>query len=300
MSATAKAGRGGVARPLVPRRRISLTLIAKYILLVVYSAWALLPLVWMVSAAFKPGPEVLTVPVQWVPNSWHPENFERALFEPRFAGSPFIRFLINSTIAATVTALLSVVLSLLSAYGFTKFRYRGRDGAMWILLGSTLLPFSSVLIPLYLIVQRLGMLDSMLGMIVPFALIGPAVFAARQFMLGLPTEYIEAARLDGASELGVFRRIVVPLSGPAITTVAVLTFLFSWNLFLWPLAIMSSQANFTAPLGLSLLGLGSTFRPDYEIWMAAAVLSMLPPLIFFLILERPYMRGLESLSGLKG
>jgi ABC-type glycerol-3-phosphate transport system permease component len=137
-------------------------------------------------------------------------------------------------------------------------------------------------------------------MIVPFALLGPAVFAARQFMLGLPTEYIEAARLDGASELDVFRRIVVPLSGPAITTVAVLTFLFSWNLFLWPLAIMSSQGNFTAPLGLSLLGLGSTFRPDYEIWMAAAVLSTLPPLIFFLILERPYMRGLESLSGLKG
>ena len=295
-----KAGRSERVRPKVPRRRVSFSLMAKYILLVVYSAWAMLPLIWMVSAAFKPGPEVLTVPVQWIPNSWHPENFERALFEPRFAGSPFIRFLVNSIIAATVTALLSVVLSLLSAYGFTKFRYRGRDGALWILLGSTLLPFSSVLIPLYLIVQQLGMLDSMLGMIVPFALIGPAVFAARQFMLGLPNEYIEAARLDGASELGVFRRIVVPLSGPAITTVAVLTFLFSWNLFLWPLAIMSSQANFTAPLGLSLLGLGSTFRPDYEIWMAAAVLSMLPPLIFFLILERPYMRGLESLSGLKG
>lgn len=299
MSATTRAGPGR-AHGRVPRRRISLSLIAKYVLLVVYSVFALLPLVWMVSAAFKPGADVLSVPVVWIPNEWHPENFERALFEPRFAGSPFIRFLANSTIAATITALLSVVLSLLSAYGFTKFRYRGRDGALWILLGSTLLPFSSVLIPLYLIVHALGMLDSMLGMIVPFALLGPAVFAARQFMVGLPTEYIEAARLDGAAELDVFRRVVVPLSGPAITTVAVLTFLFSWNLFLWPLAIMSSQANFTAPLGLSLLGLGSTFRPDYEIWMAAAVLSTLPPLIFFLILERPYMRGLESLSGLKG
>lgn len=281
-------------------RRIPFTLIAKYILLVLYSVFALLPLVWMISAAFKPGADVLTVPVQWIPDEWHPENFERALFEPRFAGSPFVRFLVNSTIAATITALLSVVLSLLSAYGFTKFKYRGRDGALWILLGSTLLPFSSVLIPLYLIVQAMGMLDSMLGMILPFALLGPAVFAARQFMVGLPTEYIEAARLDGASEWAVFRKVVVPLSGPAITTVGVLTFLFSWNLFLWPLAIMSSQQNFTAPLGLSLLGLGSTFRPDYEIWMAAAVLSTLPPLIFFLILERPYMRGLEALSGLKG
>lgn len=300
MSVAGGAGGSVRARPSVRRPRISLSLTAKYVLLVLYSVFALVPLVWMVSASFKPGADVLTVPVQWIPSEWHPENFERALFEPRFAGSPFIRFLINSTIAATITALLSVVLSLLSAYGFTKFRYRGRDGALWILLGSTLLPFSSVLIPLYLIVQRLGMLDSMLGMIVPFALLGPAVFAARQFMVGLPTEYIEAARLDGASELAVFRRVVVPLSGPAITTVAVLTFLFSWNLFLWPLAIMSSQQNFTAPLGLSLLGLGSTFRPDYEIWMAAAVLSTLPPLVFFLILERPYMRGLESLSGLKG
>jgi multiple sugar transport system permease protein len=281
-------------------RSIPVSLMAKYVFLVLYAIFALLPLVWMVSAAFKPGEDVLTVPVQWIPDEWHPENFERALFEPRFAGSPFIRFLINSTIAATVTALLAIVLSLLSAYGFTKFSYRGRDGALWILLGSTLLPFSSVLIPLYLIVQRMGMLDSMLGMIVPFALLGPAVFAARQFMLGLPTEYIEAARLDGASEWAVFWKVVVPLSGPAITTVGVLTFLFSWNLFLWPLAIMSSQENFTAPLGLSLLGLGSTFRPDYEIWMAAAVLSTLPPLVFFLLLERPYMRGLESLSGLKG
>lgn len=300
IATTTSGGRDRLASPSVRRRRPSLTLAAKYILLVVYSFFALLPLVWMISAAFKPGADVLTVPVQWIPDEWHPENFERALFEPRFAGSPFIRFLVNSAIAATTTALLSIVLSLMSAYGFTKFRYRGRDGVLWILLGSTLLPFSSVLIPLYLIVQRLGMLDSMLGMIVPFALLGPAVFAARQFMVGLPTEYIEAARLDGASEMDVFRRIVVPLSGPAITTVAVLTFLFSWNLFLWPLAIMSSQENFTAPLGLSLLGLGSTFRPDYEIWMAAAVLSTLPPLIFFLVLERPYMRGLESLSGLKG
>jgi multiple sugar transport system permease protein len=300
MSGVTRAEGSRRARPSVPRRPFSLSLAVKYVLLLIYSFFALLPLWWMVSSAFKPGPEVLTVPVEWIPNSWHPENFERALFEPRFAGSPFIRFLINSTIAATATALLSVVLSLLSAYGFTKFKYRGRDGALWILLGSTLLPFSSVLIPLYLIVQQLGMLDSMLGMIVPFALLGPAVFAARQFMVGLPTEYIEAARIDGASERTVFRKVVVPLSGPAITTVAVLTFLFSWNLFLWPLAIMSSQENFTAPLGLSLLGLGSTFRPDYEIWMAAAVLSTLPPLIFFLILERPYMRGLESLSGLKG
>lgn len=276
------------------------SLIWKYAVLVVYSIVSLLPLVWMLSAAFKPADEVLTVPVQWIPSEWHPENFERALFEPRFAGSPFARFLLNSMIVATATALASVFLALMTGYGFVKFHYRGRDWMLWVVLGSTLLPFSSVLIPLYLIVVALGMLNSLTGLIVPFMLLGPAVFAARQFMLGLPTEYIEAARLDGASEWGVFRHVVVPMSGPAITTIAVLTFLISWNMFLWPLVIMSSQENFTAPLGLSLLGMGSTFRPDYEIWMAAAVLSTLPPLLFFLVLERPYLRGLEALSGLKG
>ena len=272
----------------------------KYGVLLVYAVFSLLPLVWMVSSAFKSAGEVLTVPVQWIPTEWHPENFERALFEPRFAGSPFVRFLVNSMIAATATALASVALALMIGYGFAKFHYRGRDALLWIVLGSTLLPFSSVVIPLYIVVRNLGLLDSLLGLIVPFLIIGPAVFAARQYMLGIPTEYIEAARLDGASEWKVFTIVIVPLSGPAITTVAVLTFLISWNLYLWPLVIMASQENFTAPLGLSLLGLGSTFTPDYDIWMAAAVLSTLPPLLFFLILERPYLRGLEALSGLKG
>jgi ABC-type glycerol-3-phosphate transport system permease component len=288
--------------PVASRRRAAIggSLWWKYAVLVVYAFFSLLPLIWMLSASFKSADQVLTVPVQWIPSEWHPENFERALFEPRFAGSPFVRFLVNSTVVAIATALASIALSLMIGYGFAKFRYRGRDALLWVVLGSTLLPFSSVVIPLYLIVANLGMIDSLLGLVVPFVVIGPAVFAARQFLLGIPTEYIEAARLDGASEWQVFTRLIVPLSGPAITTVAVLTFLFSWNMYLWPLVIMNSQENFTAPLGLSLLGLGATFTPDYDVWMAAAVLSTLPPLLFFLVLERPYMRGLEALSGLKG
>lgn len=296
---TARSTATTVARGLRRRRGRGAPLWS-YAVLLLYAAFCLLPLAWMISAAFKPQGQVLTVPVQWIPSEWHPENFERALFEPRFAGSRFIQFLTNSTIVATATALASIVLSLLTGYGFAKFRYRGRDALLWVILGSTLLPFSSVLIPLYLIVAALGMLDSLLGLIVPFMVMGPSVFAARQFLLGLPTEYLEAARLDGASEWGVFRHVVVPLSGPAMTSVAVMTFLASWNMFLWPLVIMSSQENFTAPLGLSLLGLGSTFRPDHHIWMAAATLSTLPPLVFFLVLERPYLRGLEALSGLRG
>ncbi|WP_448721375.1 carbohydrate ABC transporter permease [Microbacterium natoriense] len=288
-----------------PRRRPTVAsrptvgLYLKYLLLVVYLLFALIPLAWMLSAAFKAREDVLTVPVQWIPPSWHPENFLLALFEPRFTGHSFGEFLLNSTIVATATALAAVILSIAVGYGFAKFRFRGREGLLWTLLGSTLLPFSSVVIPLFLIIKSMGMYDTLIALIVPFVVSGQAIFISRQFLTAIPDDYLEAARLDGASEFRIFRSIIVPMSGPVITTVAVMTFMTSWTMFLWPLVVESSQANFTAPLGLSLLGIGATFQTDYQVWMAGATIAIVPPLVFFLILERPYMRGLEAMSGLK-
>lgn len=276
-----------------------LGLAAKYLVLLAFTAFSLLPLAWMVSSAFKAPQDVLEVPVRWIPKEWHPENFVKALMEPRFTGHTFLEFLINSTIVATVTALASVVLSIMVGYGFAKFRFRGREAFMWTLLGSTLLPFSSVVIPLYLVIDPLALTDTLAGLIIPFVITGQAVFISRQFIRAIPTDYIEAARLDGASEWVIFRRIIVPLTGPAVTTVAVMSFLFSWNQFLWPLVITSSQEGFTAPLGLSMLGMGSTFNTDYSVWMAASTIAIIPPLVFFLILERPYLRGLEAMAGIK-
>lgn len=273
--------------------------LTRHLILLVWAGFSVFPLLWMVSAAFKPADEVLIVPVKWIPSTWHPENFSQALLDERFAGHTFAQFLINSIVVATATALASVALSLMIGYGFAKFRFRGRDGLMWTLLGSTMLPFSSVVIPLYLTVKEMGMLDTLWALIIPFVVTGQSIFIARQFIMGIPTSYLESARLDGANEWVLFRRVIVPMSGPAITTVAVMSFLFSWNQFLWPLVVAGSQGTFTAPLGLSLLGLGSTFQTDYNIWMAAATIATLPPLIFFMIFERPYMRGLETLSGVK-
>ena len=133
----------------------------------------------------------------------------------------------------------------------------------------------------------------------PFALTGQGIFLARQFMLQVPRDLIEAARVEGAGELRIFISIVLPLMGPAVATLGVTAFVMSWTQFLWPLVSQSSQGNFTVPVGLSLMGVGSTFLVDYHIWMAAAALSILPPLAFFLIMERPYLRGLETLSGLR-
>jgi multiple sugar transport system permease protein len=271
----------------------------KYILLIIYSIFCLLPFAWMVSAALKRSEDVLKVPVQWIPQVWQPENFVKAFFEPRFAGYGISTFMVNSLFVALITSLLTIFLSTLVGYGFAKFRFRGRDGILWAMLSTTLLPFSSVIIPLYIIIRQLHLLDSLWSLILPFALTGQSIFLARQFILSIPSELIDAARVDGASETRIYWRIIFPLLGPTIVTLGIMAFLFSWNLFLWPLVVLSSQEQFTMPLGLSLMGLGSTFLVDYNLWMASATIAVLPPLIFFLILERPYLRGLEALSGLK-
>ena len=272
----------------------------QYGLLTLYCLFSIFPFIWMVSASLKLPEDVLTVPIEWIPPVVQPDNYPTALFEPRFAGYALVEFMKNSILVAVATSLLSIGLSTFVGYGFAKFRFKGRDTMLWVMLGTTLLPFSSIIIPLYLIVQRMGLLNSLWAVILPFALTGQSIFLSRQFMLSLPSEIIDAARVDGASELYIFARVIFPLLGPAISTVGILTFLLSWNLFLWPLVVLSSQGQFTAPLGLSLMGLGSTFLVDYHLWMAAATIAVLPPLAFFLILEKPYLSGLEALSGVKG
>lgn len=272
----------------------------KYLALTGYAAFSLLPFVWMVSAALKPAGEVLKIPIEWIPSRFQWDNFRQALFEPRFAGYSLWNFMLNSVAVAVITASLTIGLSAFVGYGFAKFRFRGRNLTMWGMLSTTMLPFSSVVIPLVFITRTLGMHNSLWALIIPFALTGQSIFLARQFILGIPDEYIDAARVDGAGELQIFRLVILPLMGPAVVTLGVTAFVASWIQFLWPLVSQSSQGNFTVPLGLSLMGLGSTFLVDYHLWMAAATLSVLPPLIFYILLERPYLRGLETLSGLKG
>jgi ABC-type glycerol-3-phosphate transport system permease component len=271
----------------------------KYAALVLYSSISLFPLVWMASASVKPPGEVLRIPVEWIGSYFRWENFSEALFEPRFSGYNLLHYIGNSVLVAVTTAVLSITLSLFVGYGFAKFRFRGRSGLMWMMLATTLLPFSSILVPMIVITRALGLQDTLLALIVPFALTGQGIFLARQFMLQVPRDLIEAARVEGAGELRIFISIVLPLMGPAVATLGVTAFVMSWTQFLWPLVSQSSQGNFTVPVGLSLMGLGSTFLVDYHIWMAAAALSILPPLAFFLIMERPYLRGLEALSGLR-
>jgi ABC-type glycerol-3-phosphate transport system permease component len=276
------------------------TQILKYAVLLLYSGFSLIPFMWMLSAALKPKGEVLKIPIEWLPSTFQWDNFRVALFEPRFGQFRMWDYMRNSLGVALITSVLTIGLSIFVGYGFAKFRFRGRNLMMWGMLSTTLLPVSAVLVPLILITRGLGLINNLWALIVPFALTGQSIFLARQFIISIPDEYLDAARVDGANELQTFMRVVLPLLRPAVATLGVTAFITSWMQFLWPLVSQSSQSNFTLPIGLSLMGLGSLFQVEYHLWMASAVVAVLPPLIFFLILESAYMRGLEALSGLKG
>ncbi len=281
-------------------RKRGLKRIPKYAILILYAAFSLLPFIWMLSASLKSVQDVLKIPIQWIPPSFHWDNYRKAMFEPRFGEIRMWDYMLNSIKVALVTAGFTIVLSNFVGYGFAKFRFRGRDLLMWAMLSTTLLPFSAVLIPMILITRDLGLFNSFWALILPFALTGQSIFLARQFMITIPDEYMDAARVDGANELQIFVRIVLPLLRPAIGTLGVMAFTTSWMQFLWPLVSQSSQGNFTLPVGLSLMGQGSLYEVNYHLWMASAVMAVIPPLVFFLLLENAYMRGLETLSGLKG
>jgi len=272
----------------------------KYAILVIYAVFSLLPFFWMLSASLKPVEDVLKIPIEWIPARIQWSNYHEALFEPRFGEIRMWDYMLNSIVVALATAGLTVVLSIFVGYGFAKFRFRGRDLLMWGMLSTTLLPFSAVLIPMILIARRLSLFNSLWALIIPFALTGQSIFLARQFMISIPDEYMDAARVDGANEIQIFLRIVLPMLRPAIGTLGVMAFITSWMQFLWPLVSQSSQGNFTLPVGLSLMGQGSLYEVNYHLWMASAVMAVLPPLVFFLLLEKAYMSGLETLSGLRG
>ena len=272
----------------------------KYAVLIVYAAFSLLPFIWMLSASFKSVEEVLKIPIVWIPTTFHWSNYREALLKPRFGDIRMWDYMLNSIKVALATAGLTISLSVFVGYGFAKFRFRGRDLLMWAMLSTTLLPFSAILVPMILISRKLGMFNSLWALVIPFALTGQSIFLARQFMITIPDEYMDAARVDGANELQIFVRIVLPMLRPAIGTLGVMAFTTSWMQFLWPLVSQSSQGNFTLPVGLSLMGQGSLYEVNYQLWMASAVMAVIPPLVFFLIFENAYMRGLETLSGLRG
>lgn len=252
----------------------------------------LFPLIWMILTSLKTQAEVFAFPLQWLPKVPQWRNYPKAL-----ASAPFGVFFFNSTLVGMAVTSCTLFFCSLAGYGFAKFSFPGRDVLFFFILSTMMIPFQVIMIPLFLLTVRLGWLDSYLGLIVPGALTAFGVFLMRQFSLTIPDDYLDAARIDGCSELRIWWSIILPLSKPSLSALAILTFLSSWNELLWPMIITSKEVLRTLPLGLAMFE--TEYMTDYCLLMAASMIASIPVLALFLIFQKEFIEGIV-MSGIKG
>lgn len=266
--------------------------IAVHALLLAAAAVTLCPLAWMVSVSLMAPGEASTYPPPFLPREATLASY-RALFAQEGMGRTFA----NSLLLAVSATILSLVFNVSAGYAFAKLRFAGRDRIFKILLGALVIPGQVAMIPLFLMLESMGLVNSYLGVLVPSVANVFGIFLVRQYALSFPDELLEAARIDGASELRIFRSIVLPVLGPILVTLAIFTFLGSWNDFLWPLIVLSDEDLYTLPVALA--SLSREHVQDTELMMAGSVLTILPVLVVFLALQRYYIRGLLA-GSIKG
>jgi len=266
----------------------------RYALLVVLTAIFISPLVFMVVTSFKSVNEAVQTPPTWVPSPLTTQAYERILGATE---TPVFRWFLNSMLAATLNAALVVTTSALAAYALARLEFRGKKVVFGLIVSTLSVPPVILVVPSYEIVGRLYWLDTLAAIIVPTAAGAFGVFFLRQFFTQLPRELEESAFLDGANRWQVFTRVVLPLSKPALATLALLSFLTNWNDFLWPVYVLFSPENQTLQAGLSTLQSANSVR--YDLLMAGAVVASLPVLLLYLLAQRFVIEGV-SRSGLKG
>jgi len=268
--------------------------IARYALLVLLTLLFVSPLVFVLVTSFKTPQEAVQTPPSWWPDPFSLQAYERIF---KSDDTPVIRWFLNSLLAATANAAIVVTTSALAAYALARLDFRGKKIVFGLIVSTLFVPPVILVIPNYEIVGRLYWLDTLLAIIVPTAAGAFGVFFLRQFFISLPKELEESAFLDGANRWQVFTRIVLPLSKPALATLALLSFLTNWNDFLWPVYVLFSPENQTLQAGLSTLQSANSVR--YDLLMAGAVVASVPVLLLYAVAQRFLIEGV-SRSGLKG
>jgi ABC-type glycerol-3-phosphate transport system permease component len=262
-----------------------------FLLVVAWGLVLLLPIFWMISTSIKPLNNVFELPIQWIPSLPKWDNYPTAW--NRF---PFGRYFLNSLIVSVGVTALNVLLSGFAGYSLAKYRYPGQRALFIAILSTLMLPIEVLMVPTFLIVKDFGWLNTYQGLIIPVAADAFGVFLMRQFLLNLPDSLIEAARIDGASELGTYFRIVVPLSWPAFLTLIIFTFRETWDSFVWPFIIITEDSLRTVPIGLQRFQ--ETYITTYNEVMAISTIAMIPLILLFFFFQRAFIQGI-TLAGLK-
>lgn len=251
----------------------------------------LLPILWMTTTSFQAGDKMFKLDTEWIPSVWHPENYTGAL-----AAAPFARYFLNSTIVSTAIMAGNVVFGTLAGYGLAKFRFPGDRIVLLLILATLMLPLEVTLVPTFLVIHELGWLNTYQGVAGPLIIDAFGIFLMRQATISIPSDYIEAARIDGAGEFGILWRVILPQCRPALAVLAIFSFRDSWDQYLWPLTVISIDRLRTYPLGLVQFGEDYGNPPTQQ--MAIAVLATIPVFLLFAVLQRQIRQGF-GLSGLK-
>jgi ABC-type glycerol-3-phosphate transport system permease component len=272
-------------------RRAGWLLLLRYLLLILGGLIMAVPFWWMLVTSLKPPGSVLTVPPELLPRQPTLESYAQV-----FAAVPIGQMFLNSLIVTVLGVSGQLATSAMTAYAFARMYWRGRDLVFLLYVATLMVPFQVTITPLFILMQRLGWVDTYQGLVVPSLISAFGVFLLRQAMLSVPREYEEAAFLDGANHWTIFRHVVLPMIGPALATLAVFATMGSWNSFLWPLFVTRNERLMTLPVGLALLQ--GRFTTEWSMVMAGAVISVFPIILVYLAAQRAFVRGV-ALSGLK-
>jgi multiple sugar transport system permease protein len=268
-------------------QRQRMTRVLLYALLVLGAVLALLPMVWMVSASLMPSGEASTYPPHFFPS-----RLTFAHYSDLFTRLSIGKYLLNSAFVSFVVTFASLAINAMAGYAFAKLRFRGRDRLFRVLSTGLVLPVQVAMLPLFLLMKNLHLINTYWGVIIPGMASIFGIFLVRQYALAIPDEMLDAARVDGASEFRIFWSIVVPGIVPILATLSIWTFLATWNDFMWPLIVLSDESHYTLPVALA--NLAGEHVQDTELMMAGSVLTVIPVMLVFLFLQRYYIQGVMA------
>jgi len=263
-----------------------------HLLLIAGSVLMLVPFAWMLSTSLKQPGDVFIYPPQWIPQPVQWENYRETV-----TVMPFGRFYLNSIIQAVAVTALQLLTASLAAFAFARLRFRGRDLLFLLYLATMMIPFPVTMIPNFIIMRYLNWIDTFRALILPPAFSAFSTFLLRQYFMSIPLEMDDAARVDGASSFRIWWQIILPLSGPALATLAIFTFLGQWNSFLWPLIVTNSEEMRTLPVGLAAFQ--GQYSVQWHLLMAGSVIAVLPILVIYIAGQKWFVRGI-TLTGMGG
>jgi multiple sugar transport system permease protein len=279
------------------QKKIDLPKVLIGIVLLGMLLFTLMPIVFMITASVMTSKEIMQMPYRWIPKEFHWENFAKAI-QGNDQTYVFVRNISNSLIVSIAVAVTTVLIASLTGYGLAKFNFRGRNTVFMMIMATMMIPFEAIMIPLYMVVMKLHIQNSYIGLILPFLVSAFGVFQMKQYLTTFPTEFLDASRVDGMGELGIFWRIVFPNCKPVIATLAILSFRSQWDNLLWPLLVSQSDKMKTIPQYISTFA--QERSTDEGAMMAAALLASIPMFILFMSLTKYFIGGSAVYESRKG